>query len=53
MAGGGVEAGLHVSPVSSHADDLTGTPLVLLLDLLLILKAYRVLEQMYTNIVDV
>lgn len=40
VTGGGVKAGLQVPSVSGHTDSLTGTPLVLLLDLLLTLKAH-------------
>lgn len=49
VAGGGVEARLHVSSVSSHTDGLPGSPLVLLLDLLLILKAHWILRSIHTN----
>lgn len=40
MAGGSVEAGLQVAPMSRHADRLTRSPLVLCLDLLLTLEAH-------------
>lgn len=48
VAGGGVKAGLQVSSVSSHTDSLPGTPLVLLLDLLLTLKAHGILKSKHT-----
>lgn len=44
VAGGRVEAGLQVAPVSGHAHGLSGPALVLVLDLLLALQAHRILQ---------